>query len=79
MEQTRDLELFIAAGDDVNNIVARSADPQSRDAGHVPFEWLIFRAPADGNYELAVRRFGGSVPDWIQLVVWTTNAIEHYA
>ena len=75
---SRDLDLFIVPSDDINNVLARSVDPQTGDAGHVPFEWLVFRAPSDGNYDLRVSRFSGSVPDWIQLVVWDAGSIEHH-
>ena len=74
---TRDLDLFLVS-DSTNAIVARSEDTQSGNSGDVPLEWLVFLVPADGQYSLTVARRGGSVPDWIQLVVpLGPDSIEH--
>ena len=74
---TRDLDLFLVS-DSTNAIVTRSEDPQSGNSGDVPLEWLVFLVPEDGQYSLTVARRGGSVPDWIQLVVpLGPDSIEH--
>ena len=57
--------------------VAHSGDEQSGRAGDVPYETILFTAPRDGVYDVAISQQSGSVPDWIQLVAWN-KGIEHY-
>ena len=59
-------------------IVAASIDPQSGGDGHVPFEVGVYTVLVDGEYGVVVEHAGGSVPDWVQLMVWRVESIEHY-
>ena len=60
--------------------VALSLDPQSGGPGHVPFELIKYEVPSDGagTYDIGVRHFSGSEPDWIQLMVFKGPSIEYY-
>ena len=55
-----------------------SKDPQSGGPGHDPFERLEYEVPVDGVYGVVVEHVSGSMPDWIQLVVWDVGSLEHY-
>ena len=55
-----------------------STDPQLGARGDFPFEGLVYAVPVSGRYAVAVWHVRGSVPDWIQLVVWDVGSIEHY-
>ncbi len=59
-------------------IVATSVDPQSGAAGHFPIEGIAGNVLSSGEYGIVVEHVSGSVPDWIQLVVWGVPSIEHY-
>ena len=63
---------------DTRQLVEFSLDPQSGGPGHIPFEFLVYTVPVDGSYGVAVGHASGSVPDWIQLMVWDVRSIEHY-
>ena len=61
--------------------VVVGADPQSGGAGHDPYERLTYLVPegAGGSYALFVEHVSGSVPDWIQLIVFgDVSHIQHY-
>ena len=60
-------------------VVFSSADEQSGQRGHVPFEgfWYMSRNDRD-DLGIVVEHFGGDAPDWIQLVVWGPGSIQHY-
>lgn len=51
-------------------------DPQSGGPGDIPLEIEGFVAPRDGVYEVFVEHVSGSVPAWIQLMVWSVR-LEH--
>ena len=60
-------------------VVFSSDTEQSGESGHVPFEVLGFRARIDSrDFGIVVTHYGGNVPDWIQLVFWTVDPIEHH-
>ena len=45
----------------------------------MPFERLRFRAEFDSrDLGIVVVHYGGDVPDWIQLVFWTVDPIQHH-
>ena len=72
---TRDLDLFIQSA---TKVEAQSVDSQSGDAGHFPREVIVADIVRSGEYGVAVQHASGSVPDWIQLVVWHYEPIQHY-
>ena len=73
-----DLDLFIV-NVNARRYVAESIDPQYGGPGHYPLEGLIYTVPVDGNYAVVLEHFGGSLPDWIQLVVRRDiPSLEHY-
>ncbi len=55
-------------------------DPQSGGSGHIPLELLVYTVPVDGDghYGVLVGHASGSIPDWIQLMVWGVESIRHY-
>ncbi len=54
-------------------------DIQSGKSGEIPHEFLRYRVPVEGDWYIVVSHQGGSVPDWIQLVVTgDVGSIEHY-
>ena len=50
--------------------VASSVDPQSGQPSHVPHEVIVYTAPASGTSHIAVEKFAGTVPSWLQVQVW---------
>ena len=73
----RDFDLFV--WDFVaEEIVADSLDPQRGDIGQIPYEWLVYVPPRDGEYGVFVVHYSGDIPDWLQLTVWGPDSIEHY-
>ena len=74
--ENSDFNLFVV--DDVTkDRVASSTDPQSGEAGHYPYERLRYEIPSDGKYDVFVQHVSGSVPDWIQVMVWGVGSIQH--
>ena len=63
---------------DIFGIGECNFDLQAGGDGHVPSEYLRYRAVTDGVYEVVVFYESGSVPAWIQLVVYGVDSIEHY-
>ena len=72
---TSDLDLYLQTS---RGLVASSEDLQSGGAGHNPFELIVGMVRVSGLYGVAVCHYGGSMPDWIQVVVWDVGSIEHY-
>ena len=72
---TRDLDLFVQSATEVQ---VKSDDDQTGDAGHIPMEVIVADVLKGGEYGVTVRRAGGGVPDWIQLMVWHVPSIAHY-
>ncbi len=73
---SRDLALVIS--DSVTGQVLDSnQDPQFGGSGHYPYEELRFEAPYDGFFAIFVDHVGGSVPDWIQLILPGSD-LEYY-
>ena len=61
------------------SVLFSSDDPQSGQSGQVPHEWLGLRTRAVTNdFGVAVSHRGGPVPDWIQIVAWTGEAIQYH-
>ena len=44
----------------------------------IPWDFMRYEVPSDGDYYLAIHHYSGPVPYWIQLTVWGTSSIEHY-
>ena len=73
-----DLDLHLY-NKDTEEIVFSSATEQSGESGHVPYEGFSFRSGIDSEaLGIAVTHHGGGVPDWIQLVVWAVDPIQHH-
>ena len=80
-QQGTDLNLFLYDPGLVE-VVASGADYQwGPMAGSfpVPWEWMVYEVPADGTYHLAIEWAHGTLPDWVQLMVWDDpDEIEHH-
>ena len=73
-----DLDLHLY-NTNTREVVFSSDAYQSGESGHVPFEWLSFRSRFDSkDLGIFVTRYGGDVPDWIQLTVWGVDPIQHH-
>ncbi|MYD08112.1 MAG: S8 family serine peptidase, partial [Acidimicrobiaceae bacterium] len=74
---TSDLGLYIQDPSALK--LLESADNwQDGEPGQIPFEFLTFVAPSDGEYDLLVKRWSrGTEPDWIQLTLWGRPTLEH--
>ena len=79
---TRDLDIYLydilLMSFNIRARVASSENSQSGDADHDPSEKLTHTPILDGEYCLAVRQFGGAAPEWIQLISWSGQNLEHY-
>ena len=73
-----DLNLFIVHKH-TGEVVFSSTDPQSGQSGQVPWETIGLRTRSDSDeVGIAVAHVSGEVPDWIQIVVWASGAIQHH-
>ena len=73
-----DLDLYLYNKNTGEFVVSSEAN-QSGESGHVPFEALRFRAEFDSrDLGIVVDHYGGDAPDWIQLVFWTVDPIQHH-
>ena len=73
-----DLDLYLY-NKNTGQPVLSSVAVQSGGIFHIPVEGFGFRAPIDSqDLGIVVNHYGGSVPGWIQLVVWGAGEIEHY-
>ena len=80
-QQGTDLDLFLYDSDD-SMLSTPARDRQTgpmADSFPVPYERIVYEVPTDGVYRLAIWHASGSVPDWVQLVVWGGPVeIEHH-
>ena len=60
-----DLDLYLLRSD--NAVAGSSLDAQDGAAGAVPYERVVFKAPAAGEYKLVVRHVSGADPAWVQV------------
>ena len=74
---SRDLDLIIW-DNDASDIVGYSSDPQSGQAGQVPFEAWTCRYPCDGRYSVVVSHESGAAPSWIQVTARGVDSIKYY-
>ena len=44
----------------------------------IPWDYMRYEVPSDGDYYLAVRHQSGLAPDWIQMVGWSTGTFEYH-
>ena len=58
--------------------MALSVNPQEGSSGDIPLEILAYTAPATGLYYIAVHRFAGAVPAWIQLQNFTQQPLGRF-
>ena len=70
---SRDLDLYLR--DSGLNVVAFSEDQQAGLTNEVPREILFYTAVSAGTYSLSVQRFGGSIPSWVQLNLFTQQTL----
>ena len=78
-----DLYLMPLSGSAFNrsDAVAKSESFQDGGAQDIPFEWisLSYGDIPDGVYCLAVNKYSGPDPSWIQLLLWgAASTLEHY-
>ena len=69
-----DLYLFDGAGAAVTGGTAF----QDGAPGHRSFEWFRHAPSAGGEYYLAVELFGGTAPEWVQLMAFTSQELGYY-
>ena len=74
---TSDFDLFLYPPGALDP-VAVGADFQLGRPDDVPFEKLEYLAPSDGDYEVTVFHDGGTVPDWVQLMVFSGQGLTHF-
>ena len=60
-----DLDLYLLRSD--NTVAGSSLDAQNGDPGDVPYERVVLKATAAGEYKLVVRHAAGSDPAWVQV------------
>ena len=74
-----DLDLHLI-NKSTGQVIFSSDGPQSGEAGHEP--WEGFRLRTRGSiateYGIAVSHYSGEVPDWIQVLAWSGEGIEHH-
>ena len=64
-----------------SDAVAKSETVQNGGAADIPYEWisLSYGDIPDGVYCLAVNKYEGAAPPWIQILVWgAASTLEHY-
>ena len=73
-----DLDLYLYdAG--TRAFVLSSRGEQTGESGQVPYEWLSFTSRIDTEaLGIVLDHHGGDVPDWIQLLVWGVDPIQHH-
>ena len=73
-----DLDLHIYSKT-TNRLVLSSNDIQSGENGHVPWEAIGFRSRSNSNdFGIVVVNNSRQAPEWIQVVAWTSDAIQHH-
>ena len=73
-----DLDLYLY-NKRTGEVVFSSVEAQSGESGHVPLEGFWFRYGIDrDDIGIAVDHYGGDAPNWIQLVVWSVDPIQHH-
>ncbi len=73
-----DLDLHIYSKS-AGGVLFSSDDEQSGESGQVPWEAIGLRTRVDtDDFGIVVSHKGGDVPDWIQIVAWTPNSIQHH-
>ncbi|MDP2950632.1 MAG: S8 family serine peptidase, partial [Chloroflexota bacterium] len=71
-----DLDLYLF-NSTLTSIVAFSDSGQSGGTGQYPMELINFTAPASGTYYLAIKRYAGPIPQWVQLDSFRDQALEY--
>jgi hypothetical protein len=70
----RDLDLYLF--DSARNLVAGSEQFQDGTFGDVPFEAFEYTPLAGGTYYLAVLRFDGSIPQWVDVQAFSGESLQ---
>ncbi len=73
---TTDLDLYLF-NPALTDIVASSESTQAGGARHIPREVFSYTPTVSGKYCLAVRRYLGAPPAWIQLQAITQQDLQH--
>lgn len=68
-----DLYLYAAAGGGSQDI---SNNRQQGGTGQYPYEWIEYTAPTGGAYNLAIKRYSGIIPGWLQLNTFTNQNLS---
>ena len=58
--------------------VAFSNDYQQGSLGDVPFESFTYTPTTSGTYNLVVKKYAGSVPNWVQLQAFHAQSLQFY-
>ncbi len=74
---TRDLDLELYRQSD-GALVASSRDNQNGGASHVPHESLSYLPVSSGTYCVAVTRYSGAAPSWVQLRVSSQQSLDAF-
>ena len=75
---TKDLDLFLL-NQATNQTVDSSTDRQEGGTGDDPYERISYTAPADGYYDVLVKKISGDAPEWLQLTVWGADSnLQHH-
>ena len=76
LASSKDLDLYLV---DSNFYTVKSSTlPQAGLSGDTPFEYLSFTAPYSGLYRLAVERYAGAPPAWLQVQVFSSQRLAVY-
>ena len=73
-----ELQLFQVNTFSSPTLVGSSTAYQSGGDAHVPSEAILYTPTLSGTYCLAVQKFSGATPDWIQLQVFDGPELEHH-
>ena len=73
---SKDLDLYLV---DSNFYTVKSSTlPQFGSSGRTPSEYLSFTAPYSGLYRLAVERYAGAPPAWLQVQAFSSQQLAVY-
>ena len=82
---SKDLDLYLIPTSSnvlsISDAVGSSTDIQEGAANDIPYERISLKHGeiSDGEYCLAVHKFSGSAPSWVQLLVWgNSGSLQNY-
>jgi len=76
---SRDLDLYLFSSPTLSPItrVALSAGFQAGSAGQTPYERIAYTPTVSGYYYLAIQRYRGGLPGWIELQSFTAEPLQY--